>query len=46
MQFLPGIIVPFALFPGIVAVAQSKPGKYDSAPPGPFGGNMDLRKLT
>jgi len=46
MQFAPGIIVPIAPFPGIVAVAQAKPGKLDSAPPGPFGGNMDLRILT
>ena len=46
MQFLPGIVVPLAPFPGIVAVAHPKPGKYDSAPPGPFGGNMDLRELT
>lgn len=46
MQFLPGIVVPLAPFPGIVAVAHPKPGKYDSAPPGPFGGNMDLREMT
>lgn len=46
MQFLPGIIVPLAPFPGIVAVAQAEPGKYDSIPPGPFGGNMDLREMT
>ncbi len=46
MQFLPGIIVPLAPFPGVIAVAQEKPGKYDSAPPGPFGGNMDLREMT
>jgi acetamidase/formamidase len=46
MQFLPGIVVPLAPFPGIVAVARNIPGKYDSIPPGPFGGNMDLRELT
>lgn len=46
MQFLPGIIVPLAPFPGIIAVARATPGKYDSIPPGPFGGNMDLREMT
>jgi len=44
MQFLPGIMVPLAPFPGIVAVARTEPGKYDSAPPGRFGGNLDLVK--
>ena len=46
MQFSPGIIVPLAPFPGIVAVARPTPGQYDSIPPGPFGGNMDLREMT
>lgn len=46
MQFAPGIVIPIAPFPGIVAVAQAKPGKFDTIPPGPFGGNMDLRILT
>ncbi|MDX1901476.1 MAG: acetamidase/formamidase family protein [Gammaproteobacteria bacterium] len=46
MQFAPGIVVPLAPFPGIVAVAQATPGKFDSGPPGRFGGNMDLRELT
>jgi acetamidase/formamidase len=46
MQFAPGIIVPLAPFPGVIAVARSEPGKYSSGPPGTFGGNMDLRELT
>lgn len=46
MQFLPGIMVPLAPFPGVVAVARAEPGKYSSGPPGQFGGNMDLRELT
>lgn len=46
MQFAPGIVVPLNPFPGIVAVARAEPGQYDSAPPGPFGGNMDLREMT
>ncbi|OGT49108.1 MAG: hypothetical protein A3E82_04845 [Gammaproteobacteria bacterium RIFCSPHIGHO2_12_FULL_38_11] len=46
MQFAPGIIVPLAPFPGVIAVARAENGKFDSIPPGPFGGNMDLRELT
>lgn len=45
MQFAPGIVLPLAPFPGIVAVAHAQPGKFDSIPPGPFGGNMDLREM-
>jgi acetamidase/formamidase len=46
MQFLPGIVIPLGPFPGVIAVARAKPGKYNSIPPGPFGGNMDLREMT
>lgn len=46
MQFAPGIVIPLGPFPGVIAVARKEPGKYDSAPPGPFGGNMDLREMT
>lgn len=46
MQFAPGIVVPLAPFPGVIAVERAEPGQYDSAPPGPFGGNMDLREMT
>ncbi len=46
MAFLPGITIPLAPFPGVVAVARKEPGKYSSGPPGQFGGNMDLRELT
>lgn len=46
MQFAPGIVVPLAPFPGIVAVARAESGQYSSGPPGKFGGNMDLRILT
>jgi len=46
MEFKPGIIVPLAPFPGVVAVAPAEAGKFDSAQPGRFGGNMDLRELT
>lgn len=46
MQFAPGILVPLAPFPGIMAVAQAEPGKFSTSPPGRFGGNMDLRELV
>lgn len=46
MQFAPGIIVPLAPFPGVVAVAPAEAGKFDTAQPGRFGGNMDLREMT
>lgn len=46
MQFAPGIVVPLAPFPGVVAVARATPGAFNSDPPGQFGGNMDLRELT
>lgn len=45
-EFAPGIVVPLAPFPGIVAVARAEPGKYDTSPPGRFGGNLDLREMT
>jgi acetamidase/formamidase len=46
IQFAPGIVLPLTPFPGVIAVAQAKPGSYDSDPPGQYGGNMDLRELT
>lgn len=46
MQFAPGIVVPLAPFPGIIAVAQEESGKFSSGPPGKFGGNLDLREMT
>lgn len=46
IQFAPGIVIPLAPFPGVVAVERAQPGIYSSGPPGPFGGNMDLRELT
>ncbi|HVY05732.1 MAG TPA: acetamidase/formamidase family protein [Burkholderiales bacterium] len=45
-QFAPGITVPLRPFPGVVAVARAEPGRYGTVPPGPFGGNMDVRELV
>jgi len=46
MEFAPGIVVPLRPFPGILAVARAEPGKYNTVPPGTYGGNLDLREMT
>ena len=45
-QFAPGITVPLRPFPGVLAVARAEPGRYSTVPPGPFGGNMDVREMV
>ena len=44
-QFAPGIRVPLRPFPGVLGVARAEPGRYSTVPPGPFGGNMDVREM-
>jgi len=44
-EFAPGIEIPLAPFPGTIGVARAEPGQYSSVPPGPYGGNMDIRDL-
>ena len=44
-EFAPGIEIPLAPFPGILGVARAEPGPYSTVPPGPYGGNMDIREL-
>ena len=44
-QFAPGITVPLRPFPGVLGVARAEPGRYSTVPPGPFGGNMDVREM-
>ncbi len=44
-EFLPGIELPVRPFPGILGVARADSGKFSTVPPGPFGGNMDVREL-
>lgn len=46
MEFAPGIIVPLRPFPGVLGVARAEPGKYNTVPPGRYGGNLDLRELV
>jgi len=43
--FAPGIRVPLRPFPGVLGVARAEPGRYSTVPPGPFGGNMDVREM-
>jgi len=45
-EFAPGIEIPLRPFPGIIGVARAEPGRYSTVPPGPFGGNMDIRELV
>ncbi len=44
-QFAPGIELPIRPFPGVIGVARAEPGRYSTVPPGPFGGNMDVREM-
>lgn len=39
-------LVPLRPFLGIMGVAPADPGPHNSGPPGPFGGNIDLRDLV
>src|SRR5579862_5122391 len=38
-------IVPLRPFCGVMGVAPSEDGEFRTRPPGPFGGNMDVREL-
>jgi acetamidase/formamidase len=42
----PDIVVPLDPFCGVMGVARAEPGEFRILPPGPFGGNMDIRHLT
>ncbi len=44
-EFAPGIEIPLAPFPGTIGVARAEPGQYSSVPPGPYGGNLDIRDM-
>lgn len=45
-EFAPGIEIPVRPFPGIVGVARAESGRYSTVPPGPFGGNLDIREMV
>lgn len=38
-------IVPIRPFPGVMGVARTDSGAFRTRPPGPFGGNLDVREL-
>ena len=38
-------VVPLRPFCGVMGVARAEDGEFRTRPPGPFGGNMDVRQL-
>jgi acetamidase/formamidase len=38
-------IVPLRPFAGVMGVARAEDGEFRTRPPGPFGGNLDVREL-
>jgi acetamidase/formamidase len=38
-------VVPLRPFLGVMGVARAEDGKFRTRPPGPFGGNLDVREL-
>lgn len=44
-EFRPGIVIPLDPFPGTIGVAPREAGRHFVMPPGPYGGNMDIRHL-
>jgi acetamidase/formamidase len=45
VEFLPGVLLPFAPFPGTIGVAPAQPGPHPILPPSTYGGNLDIRHL-
>ena len=45
-EFLSGIEIPVRPFPGILGVARAESGRFSTVPPGPFGGNLDIREMV
>ncbi|WP_269525172.1 acetamidase/formamidase family protein [Coraliomargarita parva] len=43
---MPGITLALHPFCGIIGVQRAEPGVFRTRPPGPFGGNMDVKHLT
>lgn len=46
VEFRPGVRIPLRPFMGIMAVAPAKAGQVNAVPPGPYGGNIDLKELV
>jgi acetamidase/formamidase len=45
-EFMPGLQIPLGPFQGILGVQPAGDQPASSSPPGPYGGNMDLRELV
>jgi acetamidase/formamidase len=45
-QSLSPATVPLRPFAGVMGVARAEPGAFRTRPPGPFGGNLDVRELS
>ncbi|HEY9623262.1 MAG TPA: acetamidase/formamidase family protein, partial [Crinalium sp.] len=45
-KFTEDIEIPLAPFPGTLGVARAEPGQYSTVPPGPYGGNLDIRDMV
>jgi acetamidase/formamidase len=43
---IPNVTLPLAPFLGITGVCPLAPGEHRTRPPGPFGGNLDVRDLV
>ncbi|MGF1483884.1 MAG: acetamidase/formamidase family protein [Opitutales bacterium] len=43
---MPGTLIDLHPFCGIIGVQRAEEGEFRTRPPGPFGGNMDVRHLT
>lgn len=46
LPFASGIRVPLRPFLGSMAVAPAASGRVSAVPPGPYGGNLDLKELS
>jgi acetamidase/formamidase len=45
-EFMPGLEIPLGPFQGILGVQPAGDQPASSSPPGPYGGNMDLREMV
>jgi acetamidase/formamidase len=45
VEFVGGIVVPYAPFPGTIGVAPAEPGSHSVVPPRRWGGNIDTPHL-
>jgi acetamidase/formamidase len=45
VEFIPGVTLPFAPFPGTIGVAPAPRGEHPTLVPTKWGGNMDIKHL-